>query len=52
MAGADVVSHLTLADGQREAAERAFEVHADRCPVGRTIRRCVEISTELVTRSP
>jgi uncharacterized OsmC-like protein len=32
---------------KREAAERAHEFHAGRCPVAKTIGGCVEISTQL-----
>ena len=38
---------LQLADDQHEAAERAHSVHADYCPVARTIRDCVDITTSL-----
>jgi len=40
--------HLKLRRDQREAAERAHGIHADRCPVARTLKGCVEIATELV----
>jgi uncharacterized OsmC-like protein len=33
---------------KQEAAERAHHIHQDYCPVARTIRGCVDISTELV----
>lgn len=32
---------------RRDAIDRAFRLHTDRCPVARSIGRCVEISTEL-----
>jgi uncharacterized OsmC-like protein len=32
---------------QRDAAERAHQFHASRCPVAKTIGGCVEISTQL-----
>lgn len=32
---------------KREAAARAHEVHASRCPVAKTIGGCVDITTEL-----
>ncbi len=32
---------------KREAAERAHRVHAENCPVARSIRDCVDISTAL-----
>ncbi len=40
--------YLKLLREQREAAERAHGLHADRCPVARTLKGCVEITTELV----
>ncbi len=40
--------YLKLRREQREAAERAHGLHADRCPVARTLKGCVEITTELV----
>jgi uncharacterized OsmC-like protein len=43
-----VTYHLKLDPGKREAAERAHEIHADYCPVARTIRDCVEVTTELL----
>lgn len=39
--------HLKLAAEQRETAERVHGFHADYCPVARTIRSCVDITTEL-----
>jgi uncharacterized OsmC-like protein len=38
---------LQLAEEQRDAAERAHSLHADFCPVARTIRDCVAITTSL-----
>lgn len=38
---------LKLEAGKREAAERAHEHHARSCPVARTIRNCVDITTSL-----
>ncbi len=38
---------LKLDAEKREAAERAHRVHADSCPVARSIRDCVAISTSL-----
>jgi uncharacterized OsmC-like protein len=40
--------HLKLRADQREAAERAHGMHAAHCPVARTLKGCVEITTELV----
>jgi uncharacterized OsmC-like protein len=34
-------------DDKREAAERAHEFHASRCPVARSIGGCIEITTQL-----
>jgi uncharacterized OsmC-like protein len=34
-------------DDKREAAERAHEFHASRCPVARSIGGCIEIATQL-----
>jgi uncharacterized OsmC-like protein len=42
-----VTSQLKLDPQKREVAERAHKVHAEFCPVARTIRDCVEITTSL-----
>jgi uncharacterized OsmC-like protein len=42
-----VTYHLRVAPDKREAALRAHRVHVDSCPVARTIRGCVEITTSL-----
>jgi uncharacterized OsmC-like protein len=51
-----VTYQLRLQREQRAAAERAYSVHADNCPVYRTIRGCVDITTSLemedVTATP
>jgi uncharacterized OsmC-like protein len=39
--------HLKLAPENREAAIRAHELHADSCPIARTLRDCVQITTRL-----
>ncbi len=39
--------HLRLRREQREAAERAHAAHQQHCPVARTLRGCVDITTEL-----
>ncbi len=39
--------HLKLAPENREAAQRAHEAHAEFCPVARTLKGCVEITTRL-----
>ena len=38
---------LELEQDQVEAAQRAHEAHHGRCPVYKTIRGCVDITTEL-----
>ena len=47
-----VAYHLRLRPGRREAAERAHAVHADHCPVYRTIRGCVDVTTSLELEDP
>jgi uncharacterized OsmC-like protein len=39
--------HLKLAPENREAAMRAHELHADSCPIARTLKGCVQITTRL-----
>jgi organic hydroperoxide reductase OsmC/OhrA len=39
--------HLKLRAEQREAAERAHGAHQGHCPVARTLRGAVEITTGL-----
>ncbi len=34
-------------DDKREAAERAHALHADRCPVARSVAGAIDITTEL-----
>jgi organic hydroperoxide reductase OsmC/OhrA len=38
---------LKLEAGKREAAERAHEHHIPFCPVARSIRGCIDITTSL-----
>jgi uncharacterized OsmC-like protein len=38
---------LKLAPENREAAMRAHELHADSCPIARTLKGCVQITTRL-----
>jgi hypothetical protein len=40
---------LTAEAGQHETARRVLGFHADNCPVARTLRGCVDITTELET---
>lgn len=42
-----VTYHLHVAPEKREVAERVLGFHADYCPVARTIRDCVTITTAL-----
>jgi organic hydroperoxide reductase OsmC/OhrA len=42
-----VTYHLKLEAAKREVAERVHEFHADFCPVARTFRGCIEVSTSL-----
>lgn len=42
-----VTYHLKLSHDQLETAERVHGFHADFCPVARSIRDCIEISTLL-----
>lgn len=44
----DVRYNLKVPDADRSAVQRAFEMHPMRCPVYRTLHRCIEITTELV----
>ena len=38
---------LEAADADRAAVQRAYDLHPMRCPVYRTLHRCIEITTEL-----
>jgi organic hydroperoxide reductase OsmC/OhrA len=42
-----VTYHLRLASDKREVATRIHGFHADHCPVARTIRNCIAITTSL-----
>jgi organic hydroperoxide reductase OsmC/OhrA len=42
-----VTYHLKVDKDKRETAERVHGLHADFCPVARTIGGCVDITTEL-----
>ncbi|MDH3271973.1 MAG: OsmC family protein [Gemmatimonadota bacterium] len=43
------VTYRLKADSeQRETIERVHRMHADKCPVYRTLRGCIDITTELV----
>jgi organic hydroperoxide reductase OsmC/OhrA len=43
-----VTYHLKLKPEQRETAEKVHGFHADYCPVARTMKGCVDITTELL----
>ena len=43
-----VTYHLKLKPEQHETAEKVHGFHADYCPVARTIKGCVDITTELI----
>jgi organic hydroperoxide reductase OsmC/OhrA len=43
-----VTYHLKLNSEQRETAEKVHGFHADYCPVARTMKGCVDITTELI----
>jgi len=42
-----VTYHLIAPAEKRAIAERVLGFHADSCPMARSIKNCIEISTEL-----
>ncbi len=42
-----VTYHISTPPESRETVERVFSMHADFCPVYRSIRAAIEITTEL-----
>ena len=42
-----VTYHLKLKPDQQETAQRVFGFHADICPVARSIKDSIDITTEL-----
>ena len=42
-----VIYHLKIEPAKRETAERVFGFHAENCPVARTLRGSIAISTAL-----
>ena len=42
-----VTYHLKVVKDKQEIAERVHGFHTDFCPVARTIKGCVDITTEL-----
>ncbi len=43
-----VTYYLKVAAENRETAVRVHDFHADFCPVARSIKGCIDITTELV----
>lgn len=43
---------LKLDPEHRETAERVHEIHADKCPVARSIRDAIDVTTELLVEGP
>ncbi len=41
--------HLAADEGDRETIERVLEVYADGCPVARSIKDSIEITSELTS---
>ncbi len=39
--------HLSASEGDRETVERVLGVYADSCPVARSVKGSIEISSEL-----
>lgn len=39
--------HLTAGEEDRATIERVLMIYADSCPVARSIKNCIEISSEL-----
>lgn len=46
------IFHLTADEGDRATIERVLGVYADGCPVARSIKGCIEISSELHLTPP
>lgn len=42
-----VVYHLAASEAQRPIVERVFGFHADHCPVYRSLKAAIAITTEL-----
>lgn len=42
-----VTYHLQCEPDQHETVQRVLDIHADYCPVARTIRGCVDIQTSV-----
>ena len=39
--------HLKIAPADRDTAERVHSMHADFCPVARSLKGCIEVTTAL-----
>lgn len=39
--------HLSVPEGDRETVERVLSVYADSCPVARSVKGSIEITSEL-----
>jgi organic hydroperoxide reductase OsmC/OhrA len=39
--------HLAVPEGERETVERVLSVYADSCPVARSVKGSIEITSEL-----
>ena len=46
-----VLYHVQAPDEARETIERVHQIHAEHCPVYRSIRAAIEITTELAIES-
>ncbi len=42
-----VTYHLQVPEGKEEVARRVHEMHREKCPVYRTVRDCIDVTTEL-----
>lgn len=48
----DVTYHLEALEEKRDMIERVRAMHADHCPVARTLRGCVDIHTRVELHPP
>jgi uncharacterized OsmC-like protein len=46
-----VTYHLEANESDRDTIDRVHEMHADHCPVARSIRDAIDITTEWVLES-
>lgn len=47
-----VTYHLEVDEHQQETAERVHEMHAEHCPVARSIEGAIDVSTSLEFETP